>query len=315
MNTPSIDDIPIIPVGTSSFNQLFLYGLAARHEVHHHLRTQAIGLSQKDCDEILDKWAKLQPQIRTMQLAEANEPDRMTLAPVPSEHQSIITSYLNHPIFKKSFISSPTTVEIVEVDKIVGGQRAVNLDYTKQIANSLSTTPSMKELLELCIAPDKASTPIQHLELGATHIFSSPNADLRFLGAFEKPIEKSDVQYAQLGGIPASALLMFVGYGTSSINAFHVNNRVILNNGFHRVYALRSKGVSHIPIVLQKITNLLLEMPPMVTGLQREYVCGDPRPVMIKDFFNPLLTIKTKGQTRIKVVTAQAQSGQLDVPV
>lgn len=31
--------------------------------------------------------------------------------------------------------------------------------------------------------------------------------------------------------------------------------RLVLNNGFHRVYALRRQGVTHIPVVIQRDGN------------------------------------------------------------
>ena len=90
--------------------------------------------------------------------------------------------------------------------------------------------------------------------------------------------------------------------------------RVVLNNGFHRVYALRSLGVTHLPVVVQQIRNGHLEFPANVLGLPREYLLSDPRPVLIKDFFEPDFAITLKVRERIKTVTLGMNLGQHDVP-
>lgn len=301
----------------SSFNQLYLYGLATRYEVYNHLRTQAIGVSEDEREKILSTWQVVQKKVADMKGNEANIASTIKISEVPAGHEEKIQSYTEHPAFKKAFTGMPIKIFIVEIDKLVGAQRTINLDYVKTFADSLQAKPTMDQLLDLCVCPNRADTPVKHLELNPNlHMFSSPNTDLRFLGGFKKPIEESDIQFAEGGGIPIDALMLFVGYGTSTINAFLVNNdRVVLNNGFHRVYALRAAGIKEIPIAVQTVSNFILEMPPVIAGIQREYLCGDPRPPILKDYFDPHLTIQLKAKNRIKIVMAQAQVNQVDIPV
>ena len=69
-------------------------------------------------------------------------------------------------------------------------------------------------------------------------------------------------------------MIAFVGYGGAPINVFMCGNRVVLINGFHRVFALRSIGVTEIPVVIQQVTNPQLEFPPQVAGLPRD-ICSE----------------------------------------
>jgi len=157
--------------------------------------------------------------------------------------------------------------------------------------------------------------PIQHLEVGPnTHVFSSPNSDLRFLGSFVKDLAPEDMKFAIGGGLPAAAIITFVGYGSAPINAFKVGNRIVLNNGFHRAYALRSLGVTEIPVLIQDIRNVQLEFPPAIAGLPREYLLQAPRPALVKDFFELDYAITLRVQERIRLVTVGVNSGQHDVP-
>jgi hypothetical protein len=135
------------------------------------------------------------------------------------------------------------------------------------------------------------------------------------LGSFlNENLSQEDLEYAQHGGAPVAAIISFVGYGAYPINVLKVQNRVVLNNGFHRVYALRSLGVAKIPILVQSADNWQLEFPPQVTGVPREYLLGHQRPVLMKDFFEDDFTATILVRNRMKLVTFQSNVGQHDVP-
>ena len=144
--------------------------------------------------------------------------------------------------------------------------------------------------------------------------FSSTNGDFRFIGGFHKEkLTDDDLKYCLGGGLPVSAIILFVGYGSRSINVLHANNRLILNNGFHRVYALKRKGVTKIPAVVQKIGNPDLEFPQAILGLTKDYLLQHPRPVLVKDFFiNDLTTVLKKKST---IMSVRVQWGYDQMPM
>jgi hypothetical protein len=145
-------------------------------------------------------------------------------------------------------------------------------------------------------------------------VFSSPNADIRFLGAFVKRLSSEDLEYAVSGGLPAAAIIAFVGYGGAPVNVLRAGRRVVLNNGFHRVHALRSVGVGEIPVVVQEVRNVQLEFPPAVGGLPKEYLLAVARPVLMKDFFEAEFAITLKARQRMKMVTIGKTSGNTRSP-
>lgn len=97
-------------------------------------------------------------------------------------------------------------------------------------------------------------------------------------------------------------------------DVFKAGGRVVLNNGFHRVFALRQAGVRNIPVVIQTSTNPALDFPAAVAGLPKEYLLGAARPVLMKDFFEPDFAITLKIRDRIKTVTLGVNINQHDVP-
>jgi len=94
---------------------------------------------------------------------------------------------------------------------------------------------------------------------------------------------------------------LLVGFGAAPINAWQVGKRLVLANGFHRIVALRSAGISNAPMVVRQVTNPDIEFPENYLGLSRSYLLG-PRPVLVGDFFDEDLTIEVRLKPRRKVV-------------
>ena len=307
--------LPAIPVGTHAFRQQYLYAFAPQAEVLHHVRTQALEEEVSRLPAILGEWDQLQPRVAELMQREAGLVETIRVSRLPDEHRPWIEAAAADPLFQKTFSGLPTTFGLVEVDKLIAAQRTVNLDYVDRLRAAYPANPTMGDLLDICVSPKRAMDPIQHLEVAPnTHVFSSPNSDIRFLGAFVKDLRPDDLDYAVMGGLPAAAIIAFVGYGGAPVNVLRAGNRVVLHNGFHRVYALRSLGVTDIPVVIQHVGNVQLEFPPAVAGLPKEYVLGAPRPVCIKDFFEPGFAITLKARDRIKVVTVGMGLNQHEVP-
>lgn len=309
------NEVPEIPVATHYFQQLYLFAFATQAEVLNHIRTQALEEDATRRDEILRAWGALQPRVAGLIEGEAGLPDRIALSDLPEEHRAQLEAFATDPLFQKTFSGLPISFAVVEVDKLVAPQRTVNLDYADKLLSSYSESPTMADLLDICVSPRREMDPIQHLEVAPnTHVFSSPNSDIRFLGAFPKHLSAEDLGYAETGGLPAAAVIAFVGYGGAPVNVLRAGSRVVLNNGFHRVYALRKLGVAHIPVVVQHVRNPELEFPPQVVGLPREYLLGAPRPVVLKDFFEPDFTRTLRARERIKMVTIAIGLSQHEVP-
>jgi len=307
--------LPEVSVGTNSFSQLYLFAFATQGELFHHVRMQTLKEEVARYPEILGKWQDLQPAIQALQHTEAHLPDQSLLDPLPSELLPRLEEIAGDPLIEKSFAAIPFSFAAVEIDKLVAPQRSVNLEYATRLKKAFQERLSLVDLVEICLSPRREMPPIQHLEVaGNTHVFSSQNLDVRFLGAFFKTLSSEDLQFADFGGIPAAAIITFVGYGSAPVNVFRVDNRLVLGNGFHRVFALRSLGVTKIPVLVQHVRNWQLEFPPALSGLPREYLLGAPRPVLMKDFFQDGFSIVLRAKQRVKAVMLQQAVNQVDVP-
>jgi hypothetical protein len=82
------------------------------------------------------------------------------------------------------------------------------------------------------------------------------------------------------------------------------------------VYALRSLGVTHIPMVLMVANNPAMHLPPVFPGgIPRDYVVNTARPSLFLDFFREDMTVELRVKKRLKGVTVQVGCGDHEIPV
>src|SRR6266849_8814159 len=211
--------LPKIPVATHSFDQRYLFAFATQGEIIHHLRTEALKEDRDNLDEVLDAWKRRQPSITELFQREAGIAETIGIAPIPEVHNPRLQEIASDPLVRKSFHAFPFSFELLEIDKVVAAQRTVHLGYVDRLLNAYPKVPTLRDLIEICLAPERQMDPIQHLEVGPnTHVFSSPNSDLRYLGSFVKDLAPEDMMFAIGGGLPAAAIITFVGYGSAPIN-------------------------------------------------------------------------------------------------
>ena len=118
-----------------------------------------------------------------------------------------------------------------------------------------------------------------------TYEFVSDSNDLRFLECV--PFRSEQLTDYQASGPVVGVIGAVVGYGSNYLNALACDGRLVLNNGFHRAYALRELGVTHVPCVVQQ-----LDSRDDLEHVGRAAIRRDPaiyfdlaRPPVLKDFF------------------------------
>lgn len=301
---------------THQNEQLYLYALATQAEVREHVKTTAAPVEQARLAAIMSGWRQAQIRVEEIMQREQMLADEVRYEPIPEECNEWLGELSRELLFQKTFQHLPVSFRLVEIDRLVAPQRMVNATYVEALQKRFPGQLDMPALLKICLSPQSVGEPLQYLQADrTTHVFSSPNTDVRFLGSSIKPVSGGDLAYAEAGGVPAASVIAFVGYGYAPINAYLAGPRMILNNGFHRVYALRSRGVKNIPVVVQHITRPELEFPRRIMGLPREYLLGARRPALIKDFFEPGFIIRLKVQQRLRVIKIHVSVSDTDVPV
>lgn len=84
---------------------------------------------------------------------------------------------------------------------------------------------------------------------------------------------------------------------------------------FTEFFALRSMGFKEVPVLISEISNVHLEIPDILLGLPKEYLAYEPRPVLMKDFFEQDFSVIVNIQKRQRVIQMNTAANVFDVPL
>ena len=279
---------------------LYMHGAVTLGELNKFLDAESIDTDERK-HEIRARWREAAERFQRLTQTEAGIADTVATQPLPPEAADYIAELQKSSAFANTFSNFPLTFELVEIDKVVAAQRTVHLDFVEHIkATWVQSTPN---LLRRCLDPEQDPTP---LSVGRTApnflTVSSRNRKLRFLGVYERPYRADALEGLRPVGQPVHAVILLVGYGVETVNMYRVGRRLVLNNGFHRLNALRALGINHAPAAIQHVTYPDIELPATIQDLPRDYLIKAPRPALMKDFFDPPLTCEIRQRSFLKVV-------------
>jgi hypothetical protein len=166
-------------------------------------------------------------------------------------------------------------------------QPFVDQTHAEKLKETLSAVPSERELVRFAVGGILPTPTVTVNKMGGnTFLLSSMSHDLRVLDIRALGAESCKEQ--QCFGFPLAALGIFAGQGPNLIHAFSIGKRTVLLNGTHRVFALRSLGVTHVPCVVQYLSNDedldLVGVPELKSNYSLYF--ESPRPPLFKDYFN-----------------------------
>ena len=278
----------------------YMFGAVTQIELKNFLEIQSIDTEARK-KEIKRDWLAAVERFEELRQVEASIPDAISSRPISSEHVQRAENLRADPAFANTFANYPYSLEEIEIDKLIACQRVVHTEYIEHLASRYEKLKG--NLFEFCLGTGQDFSPVS-IGRTAQNAFtaSSDNPGLRFLGAFEEPFRPGMLQVEAPGGQAVRAIVLVLGYGLATANAYRVGRRMILNNGFHRLYTLRSLGVTYAPVVVQQVTHPEVELPPVIVELPREYLIENPRPGLLKDFFEEGLTCEVIQRGFLKAV-------------
>jgi len=189
------------------------------------------------------------------------------------------------------------------------------LTFTGQLRSKLGLAPSREEIFRTCLPYDHPQPPVKWSRVhGNSFVFMSPSNDLRFLGTMK--MDSDNIQNYPPPGNLVGVVGLAVGFGSNFMNAMYAEKRLILNNGSHRAYALRQMGITHVPCIIQHVSSR--DELNVVAATQVEdnsdYYLKDPRPSMLKDYFNPTLHKVMPVHRRLRQITVKFEVEENYVP-
>jgi hypothetical protein len=250
---------------------------------------KVIGGDKADPRVLAARWREANDLYYDLEQQEAGIADGIACRPLPPELAGLAAEIEANAWFRSSFDNLPTTIELVELDKLVVSQIQVENGYSTAIADRLGTAPSPEALLRFCLPLERELAPVaMHRLAHDRYQFTSPSSDFR---AHDVVLLKG----AQLAGIdtpsgPAAAMVgVCVGFGSNFLSAIRSGTRLLLQNGYHRAYALRHAGFTHAWCVVETVTRkdeLRLTATSEVLDDPAFYFAAK-RPPLLRDFFDP----------------------------
>jgi hypothetical protein len=242
--------------------------------------------------EMADAWRAAGPRWERLAKDEAGRADEPVVLPMPTAAQAHVNALIASTAVQRTFDVVPVAFGMVPLDQLMVSQ--YTLTGATVDALSTDTAPPADTLAPLCL-------PLQGGEAGAgmrlVHrgpremVFVSDTHDMRMLES--RCFEGAELPELPVRGHPEAMVGLFVGLSTNLVNVLLHRRRLIVNNGHHRLHALRAAGVTHAPALIQ-VCGSREEFDEVAPRAAREHYhpfFESPRPPMLVDFADPALTL------------------------
>ena len=263
---------------------------------------------------LTEAWQAAHELVRRLEKEEAGVADDPRIGKLGAEYEPLLMEFLKDPLVHHGFNTVPTEVAMVELDSMVVYQEHIDVTHAGRLEQKLGAIPGRTELFRTCLPYDHPQPPVKWSRVSdGKFVFLSPSNDLRFLGPM-------GLQAGQLKDAPGGNLVgvvgLPVGFGSNFMNAIYAEQRLILNNGSHRAFALRQMGVTHVPCIVQHVASRD-ELEVVASSSVRrnpDLYLKHVRPPMLKDYFNPQLRMVMPVHRRLRQVTVRFEVEEDFVP-
>jgi hypothetical protein len=236
---------------------------------------------------LIDEWRAANDYYQELERSEAGVANQIEHSDPGPSLDSLAVEVQRHPRYRQGFDALPTRIRIVELDRLIAYQKHVSRNFIDRLKRGLPPVPDQAALFRFCLPLDTPDAPVQVRQVGSRrYVFRCDSTDFRFQKAtLLAPEQMSSCDgYGAVGGIVG----LVVGFGSNFVNAVQVGKRLMLNNGYHRVCALRALGIKHAPCIVQTATRVdeLAIAVKRELAEQAEFYFESARPPLIKDFFD-----------------------------
>ena len=269
---------------------VFLIGRPPVGEFLGFISAQTVGGADADVSGLMEEWRKANDHVRQLERSEAGFANNPPIWDLPDDLIEAAAAVRTDPIFRRSFSFVPSEIKLVDVDRLVVYQKSINLAFVRTIQDRVQQETSMSNVFRLCLPTEREVPPAKVQRVAQNvYVFISPSNDLRF-------VEPILLQPQHVGGyLPYGPMLatlgLVVGFSSNYVQAVAIDDRIVLHNGSHRVYALRELGIKQVPCVIQKATRRdeLEVVGSAELQANSDRFLKEPRPPLLKDYFDPAL--------------------------
>lgn len=267
------------------------------------IRSSVVGGESMDRRQLVDEWRQANDRYGELEDAEEGLADKIDVSNLDPALQTLTEEVMEDPYYTYTFDKLPTRFAMVELDKLVIYQTFINVEFSAILQDRLGTQPEPEALFRFCMPPSVPDDAVQIRRMGSRRFtFTSESTDFR---AHQPTVLTPE----QVNGFrtfgPVSGMVgLGVGFGSNFLTGIQVDDRVLLHNGYHRVHAMRSLGITHAPCILQRATRMdELELAAKRSvHTDSDFYFGTSRPPLLKDFFDDRFRRQYEVYRTLKVV-------------
>src|SRR5712691_4711005 len=104
-------------------DHVFLIGRPPLGEYLGFVASRTVDGDKADMRQLADEWRSANDHIKELEKQEAGAADAPRVSAIPADLDSLLSQVLADPIFRRSFNIVPTTVGVVELDRLVVYQK------------------------------------------------------------------------------------------------------------------------------------------------------------------------------------------------
>lgn len=289
---------------------LYLLGRPTLKQYLRFVRNNAVDIP--DRGRLTDEWNAAHDAITVLGQDEAGAADNPPITRLGPAYDSLLIDLLKDPLIQNGFNTVPTEIALIDLGRVVVYQKHIDLTFAAKLREKLGPTPSREQIFRACLPYNHPQPPVKWSRMHRnSFVFVSPSNDMRYLGAME--LRRDHIRgYAPPGDL-VGIIGLAVGFGSNFLNAFYSDNRIVLHNGSHRAYTLWGMGITHVPCIIQHVSNKHELQAVAASEILEDpsYYLKHPRPPMLKDYFNPNLfkIVKTHRRTRQVTVKFEIDEG------
>lgn len=276
-------------------NEIHLLGVPPLAGYVDHVTRRTVAGDRTDEATLIDQWRDAARHYQRLEQTEAGEADRVEIEPIPPAMAGRIDTLIAEPGFSEAFGELPIAFGMVELDRLVIYQQHVSLTHAARFSEALEEAGSREQaLFDICLPDQPHLPPIRSAKSGrGRFVFQSDVSDLRAFGPRFLTADAAKVVMTPNGPTPAG-IAVAIGYGVRHLNVVRLGKRMVLNNGYHRAYALRAAGITHAPCIVQAIAHPEELAFAGGSSLIDNYddLFSAARPPLFKDYFDPALTTR-----------------------
>jgi hypothetical protein len=295
---------------------VYLLGRASLREYLTFMATEAVGGVAADQAALAGEWRAAQDRLKQLRRAEEDWADDVRPRPLPTALEPLAAGVAADPIFQTAFAAVPSRLALVELDRLVVTQTTIHLAQVARLTRRLGPTPSPEDVFRLCLPADHPTADVRVGRVGSDSVvFVSGSDDLRFQEAVV--LAPGQLAGHRPFGPVAGVVGLVVGFGSGYLNVVACEGRLVLNNGYHRAYALRELGVTHAPAVVQEVRRADELGAAGGAALRRnpDAYLRAPRPPVLKDYFDPELRRVVPLVPKVRHVRVRFTIEEVDLPL